>query len=80
MTDLDQKEDAKTLIARRGILNGSLTRIQKRIESGVLSEASMQMLILMEEKAISVFGEYELLNTDLGDNEEDPSATENCYF
>lgn len=80
MSESEAKEDVKRLVARRGALKGSLTRILKRIEGGVLAEASIQMLILLEEKAISVFGEYESVNMELGDAEEDLNTTESCYF
>ncbi|XP_062532954.1 uncharacterized protein LOC134201723 [Bombyx mori] len=76
----EDKEDVRRLLAKRAAFKGNITRMQNRVATSALDDASLQMLLLMEEKTLTAYNEYENINIELGDLAEDPDVTETSYL
>lgn len=73
------KDPLKDPKRQRAGFKGVITRIAAKLEPEFLLTASLQGLLLLEERVQKNFGEYERLNIVMADDE-DPTKTEDLYY
>ncbi|KAI5632049.1 hypothetical protein NE865_15232 [Phthorimaea operculella] len=66
---------------QRGGYKSAITRIANQLTPEFLASASMSLLLLLEERVMHSFKEYERINSEIDPaDEEEPSETESVYF